>query len=174
VSAARGGIDARLQQLRDAVDEARSVPMSASVMINRSDFVDLLDALEESIESALTHAVEVVGDREAVLASGITEAEEIIRTAELERDQLVSQTDVYRLAELRAAEITEAATRATKELQAETDEYVEEKLANFELTLERTLDLVRRGRAQLSGGHSHLLGDDSDVDAITLPDHLER
>jgi hypothetical protein len=174
VSAARGGIDARLQQLRDAVDEARSVPMSASVMINRSDFVDLLDALEEAIETALTHAVEVVGDREAVLASGITEAEEIIRTAELEREQLVSQTDVYRLAELRAAEITEDATRSAKELQAETDEYVEEKLANFELTLERTLDLVRHGRAQLSGGHSHRLGDDSDVDAIALPDHLER
>ena len=174
MSAAKGDIDARLQQLRDAVDEARSVPMSASVMINRSEFVDLLDALEEAIDAALTQAVEVVGDREAVLASGMSQAEEIIRAAELERDQLVSQTDVYHLAELRASEITEAATRSAKELQAETDEYVEEKLANFELTLERTLDMVRRGRAQLSGGHSHRLGDDSDVDAITLPDHLER
>jgi hypothetical protein len=174
VSAARGGIDARLQQLRDAVDEARSVPMSASVMINRSEFIDLLDALDEAIGAALTDATEVVGDREAVLASGMSQAEEIIRSAQLEREQLVSTTDVYRLAEQRAAEITTAAARSAEELQAETDQYVEEKLANFELTLERTLELVRRGRARLNGGHVHGLGDDSDVDAITLPDHLDR
>lgn len=174
MNAARGDIDARLQELRDAVEEARSVPMSASVMINRAEFVDLIRGLERAIEAALSQATEVVGDREAVLASGITEAEEIIRTAELEREKLVSDTDVYRLAEERAAEVAATAERAAAELQAETDEYVEAKLANFELTLERTLELVRRGRAKLSGGHSHRLADDSDVDDIILPDHLER
>ena len=171
---AHGGIDARMRQLRDAVEEARSVPMSASVMINRSEFVDLLDALDEAISTALSQATEVVGDREAVLASGMSQAEEIIRTAELEREQLVSTTDVYRLAEQRATEITDAAERSAEELRIETDQYVEEKLANFELTLESTLDLVRKGRARLNGGHVHQLGDDSDVESIALPDHLNR
>lgn len=170
----KGDIDARLHDLRSAVEDARSMPMSSSVMINRSEFLDLLASLEAAIDHTLSQATEVVGDREAVLAEGATQAEEIVRAAELEREILVSDTDIFRLAELRAAEITEAAKRAAAELQAETDEYVEAKLANFELTLERTLDLVRRGRAKLSGGHSHALGDDSDVDAIALPDHLER
>ena len=167
-------IDARLRDLRAAVEEARSVPMSASVMINRSDFLDLLGSLEAAIDQTLSQATEVVGDREAVLAEGISQAEEIVRAAELEREVLVSDTDVYKLAEIRAKEITEAAEKAAEELQAETDQYVEEKLANFELTLERTLDLVRRGRARLNGGHVHGLGDDSDVDAISLPEHLDR
>ncbi len=170
----RQDIDARLHDLRAAVEEARSVPMSASVMINRSEFLDLLGALEAVLDQTLSQATEVVGDREAVLADGVSQAEEIVRAAEMEREALVSETDVFRLAEIRAAEITESAQRAASELQAETDQYVEEKLANFELTLERTLELVRRGRAKLSGGHSHALGDDSDVDAIHLPDHLER
>jgi hypothetical protein len=170
----KGDIDARLHDLRAAVEDARSMPMSSSVMINRSEFLDLLASLEAAIDHTLSQATEVVGDREAVLAEGVTQAEEIVRAAEAEREVLVSTTDVYRLAEARAAEITEAAQKAAAELQAETDEYVESKLANFELTLERTLDLVRRGRAKLSGGHSQALGDDSDVDAIALPDHLER
>ena len=167
-------IDARLRDLRAAVEEARSVPMSASVMINRSDFLDLLGSLEAAIDQTLSQATEVVGDREAVLAEGISQAEEIVRAAELEREVLVSDTDVYKLAEIRAREITEAAEKAAEELQAETEQYVEEKLANFELTLERTLELVRRGRARLSGGVVHGLGDDSDVADIALPDHLER
>jgi len=170
----KGDIDARLHDLRAAVEEARSMPMSSSVMINRSEFLDMLASLEAAIDHTLSQATEVVGDREAVLAEGVTQAEEIVRAAEAEREVLVSTTDVYRLAEARAAEITEAAEKAAAELQAETDEYVESKLANFELTLERTLDLVRRGRAKLSGGHSHALGDDSDVDAIHLPEHLDR
>ena len=170
----KGDIDARLHELRHAVEEARSVPMSASVMINRSEFLDLLGALEAAIDQTLSQATEVVGDREAVLAEGISQAEEIVRAAELEREVLVSDTDVYKLAEIRAKEITEAAEKAAEELQAETEQYVEEKLANFELTLERTLELVRRGRARLSGGHVHSLGDDSDVDGISLPDHLDR
>jgi hypothetical protein len=170
----RDEIDARLRDLRAAVEEARSVPMSASVMVNRSEFLDLLTALENAVGESLTQASEVVGDREAVLASGMTEAEEIVRAAEHEREKLVSDTDVYRLAESRAAEITEAAEVAASELRVETDKYVEERLANFELTLERTLEMVRRGRSRLSGGHVHALGDDSDVDSIVLPGHLER
>jgi hypothetical protein len=102
----RDEIDARLRALRSAVEEARSVPMSASVMINRSEFVELLDALQSAVDQTLTRATEVVGDREAVLASGVDQAEEIVRAAELEREKLVSDTDVYRLAESRAAEIT--------------------------------------------------------------------
>ncbi|MGY2875476.1 ABC-type transporter Mla subunit MlaD [Marmoricola sp. URHA0025 HA25] len=174
MNAVRGEIDARLRELRTAVEEARSMPMSASAMINRAEFLDLIAALDAAIEQTLSQATEVVGGRDATLAAATSQAEEIVRAAELERERLVSETDVFRLAESRAAEITEAAERAAAELQAETDQYVEEKLANFELTLERTLELVRRGRAKLSGGHSHRLGDDSDVDDIVLPDHLER
>src|SRR5688500_15507380 len=110
-------IDARLQDLRTAVDEARSMPLSASVMIHRTEFHDLLDALSSAIDHTLSEATEVVGDREAVLASGTSQAEEIVRAAELERERLVSTTDVYRLAEARANEITDAAKRAADELQ---------------------------------------------------------
>jgi cell division septum initiation protein DivIVA len=163
-----------MDALRRAVDEARSVPMSASVMINRADFHTMLDELEVVIDKTLSEATEVVGDREAVVASGSEEAEEILRQARLQSEQMVSDTDVYRLATERAVEVQQAAAREAASLRSETDDYVEAKLANFELTLERTLDLVRKGRAQLSGGHSHRLGDDSDVKDIVLSEHLDR
>jgi hypothetical protein len=170
----KGDIDGRLADLRAAVEAARSMPMSSSVMINKSEFTDLLNLLEDAINDELRQANEVMGDAEAVLAAGQTEAAEILRQAQAERDGLVSDTDVFRLAQARADEIESEARQAAEELRAETDEYVEAKLANFELTLERTLDLVRRGRARLTGGHMGNLGDDTDVADITLPQHLER
>lgn len=209
----------RLDALRGAVDKARSVPMSASVMINRSEFLELLAELEIAIDGSLSQATEVVGDRDAVLAEGRGEAEEILRAAEMQRDDMLSDTDVFKLGKLRAEEIAARAEQEAESLRAETEAWVEAKLANFEDTLARTvasvrtglaqltgpeapeldeemrqetdeyvkeklsgfeaslvgiIELLHRGRSQLAEGHSHLLGDDTDVSEIVLPDHLER
>ena len=167
-------IDERLQALRSAIEHARSMPMSASAVINRAEITGLLDDLEAAIDSTLTHATELVGDRDAVVAEGHSAAQEIIRQAQADREKLVSDTDVYRLAQERADELLASAKTDAEALVGETDEYVESSLANFELTLEKTLAEVRRGRARLTGGHSHALGDDSDVDDIELPEHQRR
>ena len=53
----------RLDALRNAVDAARSVPMSASVMINRNELMALLGELESTIDATLSQATEVVGER---------------------------------------------------------------------------------------------------------------
>lgn len=153
------GVRESLAELREAVEQARQMPMSASVMINRAELVEIVGRVEAAVERALTAAQEVVGERHAVVAQGEEEAAEVLRRAQAERDKLVSDTDVYRLATERADEITAEARRAADELRAETEQYVESHLANFELTLERTLETVRRGRARLTEGHTSGLGE---------------
>ncbi|MCW2753503.1 MAG: hypothetical protein JWQ32_914 [Marmoricola sp.] len=150
----------RLDALRGAVDKARSVPMSASVMINRTEFIELLTELEIAIDGTLSHATEVVGDRDAVLAEGHNEAEEILRAAEMRRDDMLSDTDVFRLGKLRAQEVTERAEQEAAALRAETEAWVEAKLANFEDTLARTVASVRTGLAQLTGPDAPELDDE--------------
>jgi hypothetical protein len=167
-------IERELRLLRDLVSNARSMPMSASVVVNREDLLGRIDALESCIDKSLSDASAVMGDAEAVVAEGRSQAQEILRQAHADREKLVSDTDVYQLAQQRSAEMTDAARREVTELRRETDEYVEQRLANFELTLERTLEAVRRGRARLMGGHVHGLADDTDVGEITLPEHLRR
>ncbi|HET8560852.1 MAG TPA: hypothetical protein VFL69_10070 [Marmoricola sp.] len=167
-------IESRLERIRSAVEGARSMPMSSSAVVNRAELLELVDGLQQAIDNGFREAQVVLGDREAVVAAGQAEAQEIVRNAHAEREKLVSDTDVYRLAQERAEEVRTEAERDAAALRQETDEYVEGKLANFELTLERTLDAVRRGRARLSGGHVHGLADDSDVADIVLPEHLER
>jgi cell division septum initiation protein DivIVA len=170
----REEIDERLGALRSTIENARSMPMSSSAVLNRAELLALLEGLEGAINDTLSRASELVGDRDAVVAQGQNEAAAIVRQARNDREKLVSDTDVYKLAQERADEAVAAAQREVDELRKETDDYVENRLANFELTLERTLEAVKRGRARLMGGHVHALGDDSDVGDIALPDHLRR
>jgi len=167
-------IEAALGELRRLIEGARSMPMSASAVVNRREVLDAISALQGSIDDTLSRASEVVDDRDAVVAEGQSEAEEILRKAREDREKLVSDTDVYRVAQDKAEETTAVARQEADALRAEADKYVEESLANFELTLERTLETVRRGRARLMGGQMHALGDDSDVEGMELPDHLRR
>ncbi|MGN6162098.1 MAG: hypothetical protein ACTHOG_10420 [Marmoricola sp.] len=170
----RQDIDVHLDALRSLVANARAMPMSASVVINRAEIAALIENLDAAIDSSLGEAVTVVAEADEVVEASRDEAQELLRQAQAEREALVSDTDVYKLAQQRADEMTAAAERGAAELRQETDAYIEENLANFELTLERTLEAVRRGRARLMEGVVHGLADDSDVDRIHLPEHLRR
>ncbi|MGN6723597.1 MAG: hypothetical protein ACTHJM_13380 [Marmoricola sp.] len=170
----RQDIDVHLDALRSLVANARTMPMSASAVINRAEISAVIDALDLSIDNTLGHAATVVDTADEVVTASRDEAEELLRQAQAEREALVSDTDVYKLAQERADEMTASARRGADELKRETDAYIEENLANFELTLERTLEAVRRGRARLMEGVVHGLADDSDVENITLPQHLRR
>lgn len=146
----RDDVIRRIDALRKALDSARSVPLSASVMVNRHELFELLAELEMTIDETLSHASEVVGERDAFVDTGRIEAVELLREAERKRDDLLSDTDVFKLAQLRGAEVVAEAAQEAARLRADADAYVEEKLANLELTLTKTADRMVVGRSQVA------------------------
>lgn len=165
-------VSTKLATIRELVATARSMPMSSSAVLNRAELLGMLDDLDESIKAALIESSAVVADRAGVVDGAREEASLILRDAEQQRDRLVSDTDVFRLAQHQAEELLGSARAESESLRAETDEYVDGQLANFEITLERTLEAVKRGRDKLSGGVLATLTPE-EADKIVLPDHLE-
>ena len=166
-------VHAKLAEIRRVVEEARSMPMSASAVVNRAELLALIDELGGGLKVAFSDADAVMADRQSVVDSGRQEADQIIAAARDEREAIMSDTEVYRVAKHEADALLEATKRECAELRAETDEYVDGKLANFEITLEKTMDAVRRGRERLAGRTDlHGITDD-EVSKIRLPEHLE-
>jgi hypothetical protein len=145
------GLSARIEALRDAVRAARSMPMSSSVVIHRQEFLDGLDELEAASTAALEESAALVARRDAIFAEAEASAAEIVRQARLEQDRLASDTEVFKLAQRRAEAELEKARIEADALRKDTDTYIEQRLANFEHSLDRTLTEVRRGIANLSG-----------------------
>ena len=166
-------VHAKLAEIRRVVEDARSMPMSASAVVNRAELLALLDELGGGLDAAFSDASRVVADRDSVVDDGRKEAERILEDARSERESIVSDTEVYRVAKREADELLTSAHRESAELRKETDDYVDGKLANFEITLEKTMEAVRRGRERLAGRTDlHDLTDD-EVSKIQLPEHLE-
>ena len=164
----------KLAELRRLVEQARSMPMSASAVVNRGEVLELIDQLSGALETAFTESQRVVSEREAVVDEGRRTAEQIVADARNEREKIISDTDVYRVAKREADQIVEQARAEADELRKETDDYVDAKLANFEITLERTTEAVKRGRERLAGRSAFDDLTSDEVDKIKLPEHLEN
>ncbi|MDQ1621495.1 MAG: hypothetical protein QOE19_4064 [Actinomycetota bacterium] len=141
----------KLDELTALVENARSMPMSASCIVNRAEVLGLLEEMRELLPEEFRHAQLLLSDREAVVDEGRREALQVIADAEVERRRLTSETEVVAAAELHAEEIREAARQEAETMRAEVDDYVDTKLANFEVALDKTMAAVRRGREKLRG-----------------------
>ncbi|MFE3036785.1 ATP synthase F0 subunit B [Streptomyces canus] len=144
-------VQKKLDEIVAAVSGARSMPMSASVMVNRADLLAMLEELRQALPGSLAQAQELIGDREQMVEQARQEAERIIGQAHAERGSLISDTEVARRSQAEADRILNEARQEAEEVRAEADDYVDSKLANFEVVLTKTLGSVGRGREKLLG-----------------------
>ncbi|MGW5637084.1 cell division initiation protein [Streptomyces sp. NPDC003832] len=144
-------VQKKLDEIVSAVSGARSMPMSASCVVNRAELLSLLDEVRQALPGSLAQAQELIGDREHMVEQARQEAERIIQGAHAERGSLISDTEVARRSRAEADRILSEAQKEAEDVRAEADDYVDSKLANFEVVLTKTLGSVGRGREKLLG-----------------------
>ena len=148
----------RLQKLEDMVREARSMPLSTSAIVNRDEVLEAIEAARSELPEEIKQARWVVKDREELLAKARRSGESVVLKAREERDRLVSEEQVVLAAHEEAERILAEAREQARQIRLEAEDYVDAKLAQYEIALEkvgaeldRSLKQVRRGRDKLRG-----------------------
>jgi F0F1-type ATP synthase membrane subunit b/b' len=142
-------LETLLLQLREMVDTARTMPMSASVLVNREETLEILDDALRSLPDELRHARWLLKERDEYLAQARRDAEDIVEAARVQAERMVERTEVAREARRVAQQVVSHAEADSRRLRHEAEDYIDQKLAAFEVVLERTMQTVRRGREQL-------------------------
>jgi vacuolar-type H+-ATPase subunit H len=141
----------RIDELQVLIEEAKAVPLSSSAVVNREELLDLLAQLKEQVPDEIRQARWMTRDRDELVDRARKEAERIVAESREQRDRLLSRTEIVHAAQREAERlIDEARDRATR-IQHEAEDYVDQKLAAFEILLNKTLGTVARGREQLRG-----------------------
>jgi cell division septum initiation protein DivIVA len=138
-----------LERLRDILDAARKLPMSASVSINRDEFGALLQDAIDGLPEELREARWLLKERDAVVERAAHEAQRLVEAARVRAERMVEKNELVREARRTSEEILEDAERHAAALRHEAEDYVDRKLAAFEVVLDRTMATVKRGREQL-------------------------
>jgi len=154
-----------LQQLEQHLMTARRVPFTDKVLVDEELMYELVDRLHEALPDALDRAERILKDRDQIIHQAQERAEETVQGAEEYVQRLASETNVVRVAEQQAEELTLRAREAAREIQLGSREYADELLGDVQQTLERCLELIRGGRSELqvAAASEHVPSADEEV-----------
>jgi vacuolar-type H+-ATPase subunit H len=120
-------------------------------VVNRAELLAMLGDVRSALPDSLSQAEALIGGREQMVEEARAEAQRIIESAHAERGSMISDTQIAQQSHEQAERILADARREAEEVRAEADDYVDSKLANFEVVLTKTIGSVDRGREKLLG-----------------------
>ena len=140
---------ALLEQLHDMLEKARGLFMSASVSVNREEFGAILADAIEALPIELREARWLLKERDAVIERAQSEAARLMEAARVRAERMVEKNELVREARRASEQILEDADRQAATIRHEAEDYVDRKLAAFEVVLDRTMQQVQKGRERL-------------------------
>ena len=145
------GLDAEalIGRALDLVNSAKTMPLSASVLISRDELVQLLALSLERLPDELREARWLLREREEFMAERDREAQALMDEVRAQAERMVARTDIVRQANRVAQRILDDANEESRRMRHETEDYCDHRLAGMEIVLDRTMKTVRSGRQKL-------------------------
>jgi len=154
-------VAALLRRAIEMLENAKSMPLSASVIVPREDMRGILEACIENLPMEIRQANWMLRERTEFLAKMEREGDEILRAARERAERMVQRSELVREAQRTAQRTVDDAQGESRRLHHEAEEYVDQKLAAFEIVLERTWRTVQGGRDKLRGNPIVTLDDNN-------------
>lgn len=145
-----GDAETLLRRAVDIVVTAPTMPLSSSPRIDRDEMIELLSEALNRLPDELRQARHLLRERDDFIARTRREAAEIVEAARVQSERMVQRTEVVRAAEARARHIMETANSESRRLKHETEDFLDQRLASFEILLDRLTRTVANGRQKLS------------------------
>lgn len=133
------------------VEEARSVPLSASCVVHRTELLDILDEARNLLPQDFSSAQHLLATRDSIIEEGRHSAEQLVSMAREEVARMVEQTSIVQAARDESQKILDDARATAESERQEVENYIDSRLATLEVILSKTMDAVSRGRERLAG-----------------------
>ena len=122
-----------IDKLDDLVHNAKQVPLTDQVRVDKEEIYDILDQMR------------------ATIPEEIKQARWIVKEARERQERLVSEEEVTKQAERAAEDIIEDARGREREIRLGAEDYADEILNTLEVNLSKFIAAVQRGRDRLAG-----------------------
>ncbi len=147
---ARRDIEASLRDLIDLVGTAKQMPLSNSALIPREEVLGLLEQALHDLPEEIREARWALRDREELMAAEVHKAQQLMDQVRAEAARLVDKTEIVRQSRLKADQIIADAQTKARQMINQSEDFIDGKLGNFEIVLERLLKTARSGRERLN------------------------
>ena len=147
-----GDAEQLLRRAIDIIANAPTMPLSSSPRIDRDEIIELLEEALHRMPEELRQARWMIKERQSFVDKTRREADELLEAARVQAERMVQRTEVVRAAEARARQLNEAAESDARRLRHETEDFLDQRLASFEILLDKLNKTVHAGRSRLAIG----------------------
>ena len=147
-----GDAEQLLRRAIDVIANAPTMPLSSSPRIDRDEIIELLDEALHRLPEEMRQARWMIKERQEFVSKTRREADELLEAARVQAERMVQRTEVVRAAEARARQLNEAAESDARRLRHETEDFLDQRLASFEILLDKLSRTVSAGRERLNIG----------------------
>lgn len=131
-----------IDKLEMLVGEGKRVPFSGRVMVEESDFLDLVEQLRFAVPNEIKQAQRVIRERERIIAAAQEDAAKIIETARKRAEYLVSEQGILNEARQQSEEILRMADERRRRAKGEIDVYAMQQFNRVEEALREGLEII--------------------------------
>src|SRR2546430_14665518 len=140
-----------IDKLDDLVHNAKAVPLTDQVRIDREEIYDILDQMRATIPEEIKQARWIVKERQEMLAEAKREQDRLLQEAREQAVREASQTEIVKLAERQAQEIIDEARRQARGKRPEMGDWGDGGLAPPRAEPRKVLTPGPPGRGSLHG-----------------------
>ena len=149
-----GDAETLLRRAIDIIATAPTMPLSSSPRIDRDEIIELLEESLARLPEELRQARWMLKERQEFVNKTRREANEMLEAARVQAERMVQRTEVVRAAEARARQVVDTAESDSRRLKLETEDFLDQRLASFEILLDKLGKTVAAGRQKLSIGNA--------------------
>ena len=139
-----------LDTIEDTLEESTSMPLSGGKrLVDVEKVRDYLDDIRANLPGELRQAQQIVNDRAQIVDTANAQAQAIVKKAEERARILVSDAEIVKADQQRAAEITAAAQSESRTLRQTVTDYCDNMLKTTEEAMVENAAQVKNVRANL-------------------------
>ena len=144
-----------LDQLEEVLGAGSRVPLTSRTLVDEPEILDIIDQIRLSIPEEIKAARRLTEQRDQVIADANAEADRILRDADAQVAERLSEHHLVRTAEARAADIQDRAIEQAAEIRGEADAYAHRVLQKLREQIASLASTVDRGITELEARGAH-------------------
>jgi bifunctional DNA-binding transcriptional regulator/antitoxin component of YhaV-PrlF toxin-antitoxin module len=135
------------------VASGKKLPLTSNVVLDQATVLELIDQLRVAVPEEVRQAKRINEEATRIADRARDEADAIVARAQEQAAQMLEERELTKMAQQRAGEILDAATREAVEVRRGADEYAAGVLIRLEGECIKALTSIKRGIDMLDERH---------------------
>lgn len=139
-----------IENLKKIVENAKKVPFSKYITIDRDEILGILIRIEAMLPDEVKQAVNITKQRDMILQDAYEEKERILKEAEVEFKKKVSESNIIAEAKREKEEIINNAKAEAEHIKKDALQFANDVLSKIEVVLEKALSTIKESKEEIS------------------------